>query len=86
MSAKASSSLNSYSPEDMLTEEDDNEFLFDFPRERLNIVESLGCGYYGDIHVCEIDRFPGFEDILGNSGRNLVIVKSLKPGSSETLR
>ncbi|XP_043286317.1 discoidin domain-containing receptor 2 isoform X2 [Venturia canescens] len=107
LSAKPSGSLASYSPEDMLTEDEEDEDLgiggslggstvgpaapsgcciFNFPRERLNIVESLGCGYYGDIHLCEVDRFPGYEDIFRGTGSDLVVVKSLRPGSSDTLR
>ncbi|XP_076682969.1 discoidin domain-containing receptor 2 isoform X2 [Andrena cerasifolii] len=88
MSAKASSSMTSYSPEDMLTEEEDEvaECIFDFPREKLNIVENLGCGYFGDVHVCEVDRFPGHDEVFRNTGSDLVIVKSLRPGSSDALR
>lgn len=86
MSVKASSSLNSYSAEDMLTEEEDEDCVFDFPRERLNIVDNFGCGYFGDIHICELDRCPGSEKVFRNTNTDLVIVKSLRPGSSETLR
>lgn len=93
-SGKASSSLNSYSPEDMLTEDEDEAaaaglldcVIFDFPRERLNIAESLGSGYFGDIHACEVDRFPGYEEVFRNVSSELVCVKSLRPGSSEILR
>ncbi|XP_003702400.1 discoidin domain-containing receptor 2 [Megachile rotundata] len=88
MSAKASSSMTSYSPEDMLTEEEDEvpECILDFPREKLNIVENLGCGYFGDVHICEIDRFPGYDEVFRNTTSDLVIVKSLRPGSSDALR
>ncbi|XP_018375817.1 PREDICTED: discoidin domain-containing receptor 2-like isoform X1 [Trachymyrmex cornetzi] len=88
MSAKASSSVTSYSPEDMLTEEEDEipECVLDFPREKLNIVENLGCGYFGDVHLCEVDRFPGYDEVFRNTSSDLVIVKSLKPGSSDALR
>ncbi|XP_018048990.1 PREDICTED: discoidin domain-containing receptor 2-like [Atta colombica] len=88
MSAKASSSVTSYSPEDMLTEEEEEipECVLDFPREKLNIVENLGCGYFGDVHLCEVDRFPGYDEIFRNTSSDLVIVKSLKPGSSDALR
>ncbi|XP_076749546.1 discoidin domain-containing receptor 2 isoform X1 [Xylocopa sonorina] len=88
MSAKASSSMTSYSPEDMLTEEEDEvpECILDFPREKLNIVENLGCGYFGDVHVCEVDRFPGYDEVFRNATSDLVIVKSLRPGSSDALR
>ncbi|XP_011501342.1 PREDICTED: discoidin domain-containing receptor 2 [Ceratosolen solmsi marchali] len=92
-SGKASSSLNSYSPEDMLTEEEDQTapatvdcVIFDFPRERLNIAESFGCGYFGDVHVCEVDRFPGYEEVFRSTSSDLVVVKSLRPGSSDILR
>ncbi|XP_003693128.2 discoidin domain-containing receptor 2-like isoform X1 [Apis florea] len=88
MSAKASSSMTSYSPEDMLTEEEDEvaECILDFPREKLNIVENLGCGYFGDVHICEVDRFPGYDEVFRNTTSDLVIVKSLRPGSSDALR
>lgn len=88
MSAKASSSMTSYSPEDMLTEEEDEvpECILDFPREKLNIVENLGCGYFGDVHICEVDRFPGYDQVFRNTSNDLVIVKSLRPGSSDALR
>lgn len=95
-SGKASSSLKSYSPEDMLVTEDEEEqqavggqldcVIFDFPRERLNIAESLGTGYFGDVHVCEVDRFPGYDELFRNTTSPLVVVKTLKPGSSEALR
>ncbi|XP_024873096.1 discoidin domain-containing receptor 2-like [Temnothorax curvispinosus] len=87
-SAKASSSVTSYSPEDMLTEEEEEipECVLDFPREKLNIVENLGCGYFGDVHLCEVDRFPGYDEVFRNTSSDLVIVKSLKPGSSDALR
>ncbi|XP_068978276.1 discoidin domain-containing receptor 2-like isoform X3 [Bombus flavifrons] len=88
MSAKASSSMTSYSPEDMLTEEEDEvpECILDFPREKLNIVENLGCGYFGDVHICEVDRFPGYDEVFRNTSSDLVIVKSLRPGSLDALR
>ncbi|XP_071640994.1 discoidin domain-containing receptor 2 [Temnothorax longispinosus] len=87
-SAKASSSVTSYSPEDMLTEEEEEipECVLDFPREKLNIVENLGCGCFGDVHLCEVDRFPGYDEVFRNTSSDLVIVKSLKPGSSDALR
>ncbi|XP_076622324.1 discoidin domain-containing receptor 2 [Colletes latitarsis] len=88
MSAKASSSMTSYSPEDMLTEEEDEvpECILDFPREKLNIVENLGCGYFGNVHICEVDRFPGYDEVFRNTSSDLVIVKSLRPGSTDALR
>lgn len=88
MSAKASSSVTSYSPEDMITEEEEEipECILDFPREKLNIVENLGCGYFGDVHLCEVDRFPGYDEVFRNTSSDLVVVKSLKPGSSDALR
>jgi hypothetical protein len=74
----------------MMTEEDEeapvDRVIFDFPRERLNIAESFGCGHFGDIHVCEVDRFPGYEEVFRNVSSDLVLVKSLRPGSSDILR
>uniref|UniRef100_A0ABD2WJD2 Discoidin domain-containing receptor 2 n=1 Tax=Trichogramma kaykai TaxID=54128 RepID=A0ABD2WJD2_9HYME len=60
--------------------------VFDFPREKLNIVESLGAGFFGDVHVCSADKFPGYDQVFHNTCSDLVVVKSLKPGSAEALR
>ena len=70
----------------MLTEEDDDEIIFDFPREKLSIIENLGLGQFGEIHICEVDDFPGRENVFNDNKNYQVIVKSLKPGSSEVLR
>lgn len=77
----------------MLTEDDDDTVgglldgvIFDFPRERLNIVENYGSGYFGEIHICEVDRFSGYDEVFRNTTSDLVVVKSLKPGSSELFR
>ncbi|KAG7191216.1 hypothetical protein KM043_013191 [Ampulex compressa] len=90
LSVKASSSGSGYSqadtPTDIEMERELGGQSMDFPRERLNIIESLGSGYFGDVHVCEVDKFPGYEETFGEAGVGLVVVKSLKPGSSDALR
>jgi discoidin domain receptor family protein 2 len=44
--------LNSYSDFDTLLM-DDEVHLKEFPRDRLVIVEKLGCGMFGELHLCE---------------------------------
>ena len=60
--------------------------IFDFPRDKLNIVDSYGSGFFGDIHLCSVDKFPARDEIFQNSFGELVVVKSLTPGSNEALR
>lgn len=44
--------LNSYSDFDTLLMDDDVQ-LKEFPRDKLVIVEKLGCGIFGELHLCE---------------------------------
>jgi discoidin domain receptor family protein 2 len=44
--------LNSYSDFDTLLL-DDEVHLKEFPRDKLVIVEKLGCGMFGELHLCE---------------------------------
>lgn len=45
--------LNSYSDFDTLLMCDDEVQLKEFPRDKLVIVEKLGCGMFGELHLCE---------------------------------
>jgi discoidin domain receptor family member 2 len=44
--------LNSYSDFDTLLMDDEIQ-LKEFPRDKLVIVEKLGCGMFGELHLCE---------------------------------
>lgn len=44
--------LNSYSDFDTLLL-DDEVHMKEFPRDKLVIVEKLGCGMFGELHLCE---------------------------------
>lgn len=44
--------LNSYSDFDTLLMDDEIQ-LKEFPRDKLIIVEKLGCGMFGELHLCE---------------------------------
>jgi discoidin domain receptor family member 2 len=44
--------LNSYSEFDTLLIDDETP-LKEFPRDKLVIVEKLGCGMFGELHLCE---------------------------------
>lgn len=44
--------MNSYSEFDTLLM-DDEAPLKEFPRDKLVIVEKLGCGMFGELHLCE---------------------------------
>jgi discoidin domain receptor family member 2 len=44
--------LSSYSDFDTLLM-DDEALLKEFPRDKLVIVEKLGCGVFGELHLCE---------------------------------
>lgn len=44
--------LNSYSDFDTLLMDDDVQ-MKEFPRDKLVIVEKLGCGMFGELHLCE---------------------------------
>lgn len=44
--------MNTYSDFDTLLIDDDLP-LKEFPRDKLVIVEKLGCGMFGELHLCE---------------------------------
>jgi len=45
--------LSSYSDFDTLLMDDVEIQLKEFPRDKLVIVEKLGCGMFGELHLCE---------------------------------
>lgn len=47
-----SSQVNPYSDFDNLSGDEDVQIL-EFPRDKLVIVEKLGCGTFGELHLCE---------------------------------
>lgn len=51
--------------------------LLDFPREKLRVLEDLGQGRFGQVHLCETEQW---------SEHSLVAVKWLAPGAPETCR
>ncbi|XP_070506947.1 discoidin domain-containing receptor 2 isoform X2 [Chironomus tepperi] len=67
--------LNSYSDFDTLLMDDEVQ-LKEFPRDKLVIVEKLGCGMFGELHLCETKGLTS----------NLVAVSTLRPGASETVK
>ncbi|XP_049938799.1 discoidin domain-containing receptor 2-like [Schistocerca serialis cubense] len=56
-----------------------------FPREHLRVVEMLGVGHFGDVHLCEVKQFP---EVLDKNlcTCKLVAVKFLRPNASEAVR
>ncbi|XP_050548705.1 discoidin domain-containing receptor 2-like isoform X2 [Daktulosphaira vitifoliae] len=58
----------------------------EFPREQLNVVQTLTKTHFGEIHLCEVKSFP--DDILQTTSVKckLVTVKSLRKGISETIK
>ncbi|XP_065341619.1 discoidin domain-containing receptor 2-like isoform X2 [Cloeon dipterum] len=52
--------------------------VFEFPRHRLRLLEKLGEGAFGMVHLCEADAVPEC------GGKRLVIVKSLWRGCPES--
>ncbi|KAG8230056.1 hypothetical protein J437_LFUL000892 [Ladona fulva] len=54
--------------------------LSEFPRERLRIIQQLGLGEFGEVHLCEYEG----EESEGRA--RIVAVKSLLRGSSEATR
>ncbi|KAK7789281.1 hypothetical protein R5R35_013920 [Gryllus longicercus] len=66
--------------------------LLDFPRHRLRLLEKLGDGLFGLVHLCEVEgaaEYPG----AGAAGapapcqrKQLLVVKSLRRGCSEATR
>lgn len=67
-------------------DEDENTPLCQFPREQLRVLEKLGHGEFGEVHLCEVKGFPDCVDVLRHTECKLVAVKSLHPGAPESAR
>lgn len=52
-SEPATNLLSSYSDVDAISTDDDLQQLQEFPRHALVIVEKLGSGVFGELHLCE---------------------------------
>lgn len=65
------------SPElgDSSGQEEEDIDIFEFPREALRVIEDFGESYYGQVHLCEVQRSP----LQMDSGVcNLVVVNLLQ--------
>ncbi|GLV42828.1 Discoidin domain receptor [Carabus blaptoides fortunei] len=60
--------------------------LLDFPRHRLRLLEKLGEGSFGMIHLCEAEGLPDFNGGSSFHKKQLVIVKSLWRGCGDSKR
>ncbi|XP_019760683.2 epithelial discoidin domain-containing receptor 1 isoform X2 [Dendroctonus ponderosae] len=60
--------------------------LLDFPRHRLRLLEKLGEGDFGMVHLCEAEGLPDFNGGSSFHKKQLVIVKSLWRGCGDSKR
>ncbi|PNF13897.1 hypothetical protein B7P43_G10660 [Cryptotermes secundus] len=60
--------------------------LLEFPRHRLRLVEKLGEGGIGMVHLCEAEGIPEYNGVSSFHKKQLVVVKSLWRGCGETTR
>ncbi|XP_060519613.1 discoidin domain-containing receptor tyrosine kinase B-like [Cylas formicarius] len=60
--------------------------LLDFPRHRLRLLEKLGEGDFGMVHLCEAEGLPDFNGGSSFHKKQLVIVKSLWRGCGDGKR
>ncbi|XP_018576319.1 epithelial discoidin domain-containing receptor 1-like, partial [Anoplophora glabripennis] len=60
--------------------------LLDFPRHRLRLLEKLGEGDFGMVHLCEAEGLPDFNGGSSFHKKQLVIVKSLWRGCGDAKR
>jgi discoidin domain receptor family protein 2 len=52
-----STQLNPYSDLEPSASDDDMQLLSEYPRDKLVIVEKLGCSVFGELHLCETKGF-----------------------------
>ncbi|XP_068082067.1 discoidin domain-containing receptor 2 [Anabrus simplex] len=60
--------------------------IMEFPRHRLRLVEKLGEGSFGMVHLCEAEGTPEYNGMSSFHKKQLVIVKSLWRGCGEATR
>ncbi|XP_074028100.1 discoidin domain-containing receptor 2 isoform X2 [Leptinotarsa decemlineata] len=60
--------------------------LLDFPRHRLRLLEKLGEGDFGMVHLCEAEGLPDFNGASSFHKKQLVVVKSLWRGCGDAKR
>ncbi|CAH0546092.1 unnamed protein product [Brassicogethes aeneus] len=60
--------------------------LLDFPRHRLRLLEKLGEGDFGMVHLCEAEGLPDFNGGSSFHKKQIVIVKSLWRGCGDAKR
>ncbi|TRY62645.1 hypothetical protein TCAL_11961 [Tigriopus californicus] len=56
--------------------------ILQFPRHKLRLVEKLGEGKFGLVHLCEMSGQSGCPQPGGDLGTSIVVVRSLWKGSS----
>uniref|UniRef100_T1J7A6 Protein kinase domain-containing protein n=1 Tax=Strigamia maritima TaxID=126957 RepID=T1J7A6_STRMM len=58
----------------------------EFPRHRLQFLEKLGEGQFGEVHLCEAEGIPELIDVPTFGTSKLVAVKTLRKNATETAR
>lgn len=64
--------------EDSSGHEEEEVDIFEFPRDVLRLIDDFGESYYGEVHLCEVQRSPLQLDA---SVCNLVVVNMLQHDS-----
>uniref|UniRef100_A0A1B6DNW4 Protein kinase domain-containing protein n=1 Tax=Clastoptera arizonana TaxID=38151 RepID=A0A1B6DNW4_9HEMI len=55
-----------------------------FPRDQLRVLQKLGVGQFGEIHLCEATKLP--EHVINITDSKLVALKYLRQGASKDTR
>ncbi|XP_018915525.2 discoidin domain-containing receptor 2 [Bemisia tabaci] len=58
----------------------------EFSRHRLRVIEKLGEGAFGMVHLCETEGVPEYNGMSTGHHKKQVIVKSLRRGCNETTK